>query len=348
MSGTMQVVQFRQHGGPEVLELVRRPVPEPGPGEVLVRVRAVSVNHLDLWVRRGLPGIPVELPFVPGTDAAGEIAALGEGVTGLEVGQPVLVLPGVSSGESEFDRRGDDHLSDDYVLRGEHFDGVDREYLALEARHVLPLPEGLDPEVAAAVPVTWITAWGMLVERARLAEGETVLVIAGSSGVGSAGIQIARDLGARVIATAGSEAKRAFARDLGAHEVLDHHDPDWPKQVKALCGGRGVEVVFEHVGPATWAGSMRCLARRGRLVTCGGTTGPKVEVALPHLFMKNLSLLGSTMGPRRAFPTILEKVAAGAYRPPIQEVLSLSAIEAAHRRLEAGEVLGKLVLVPGE
>lgn len=347
MSSTMQVVQFREHGGPEVLELVERPIPEPAPGDVLVRVLAVSVNHLDLWVRRGLPGIPVELPFVPGSDAAGEIAALGEGVSGLEVGQRVLVLPGVSSGTSEFDERGDDHLSDDYRLRGEHFDGVDREYVSVEARFVLPLPDGLDPEVAAAVPVTWITAWGMLVERARLAAGETVLVIAGSSGVGTAGIQIARDLGARVITTAGSEAKRAFALEQGAHEVLDHHDPEWPRQVKGLTGGRGVEVVFEHVGPATWGGALRSLARRGRLVTCGGTTGPKVEVLLPHLFMKNLSLLGSTMGPRRAFPGILERVASGAFRPPIQEILPLSAIREAHRRLEAGEVLGKLVLRPG-
>jgi len=343
----MQVVQFRKHGGPDVLEVVERPVPEAGPGEVLVRVLAVSLNHLDLWVRRGLPGIPVELPFVPGTDAAGEIAATGEGVDGLSVGQRVLVLPGVSSGASEFDARGDDHLSADYMVRGEHFDGVNREYMTVEARHVLPLPEGLDPEVAAAVPVTWITAWAMIVERAQLRAGETVLVIAGSSGVGSAGIQIARELGARVIATAGSDAKRAFAAGMGAQEVLDHHDPDWPKQVKALTEGRGVDVVFEHVGPATWKGAMRSLARNGRLVTCGGTTGPKVEVLLPHLFMKNLSLLGSTMGPRRAFPAILEKVASGAYRPPIEEVLPLSRIVEAHERLEAGGVIGKLVLRPG-
>lgn len=343
----MQVVQFRQHGGPEVLELVDRPVPEPGPGEVLVRVLAISLNHLDLWVRRGLPGIPVELPFIPGTDAAGEIAAVGAGVEGLGEGQRVLVLPGVSSGTSEFDARGDDYLSDDYVLRGEHFDGVAREYLTVEARHVLPLPDGLDPEVAAAVPVTWITAWAMIVERAQLRAGETVLVLAGSSGVGSAGIQIARELGARVIATAGSDAKRAFAAEMGAHEVLDHHDPDWPKRVKALTEGRGVDVVFEHVGPATWGGAMRSLARRGRLVTCGGTTGPKVEVLLPHLFMKNLSLLGSTMGPRRAFPVILERVASGAYRPPIEDILPLSRIVEAHERLEAGNVIGKLVLRPG-
>ncbi len=343
----MQVVQFRQHGGPEVLELVERPVPEPGPGEVLVRVLAVSLNHLDLWVRRGLPGIPVELPFVPGTDAAGEIAAVGDGVDGLSVGQRVLVLPGVSSGTSEFDLRGDDHLSADYEVRGEHFDGVNREYMNVEARHVLPLPDGLDPEVAAAVPVTWITAWAMIVERAQLRAGETVLVLAGSSGVGSAGIQIARELGARVLATAGSDAKRAFATEMGAHEVLDHHDPDWPKRVKTLTEGRGVDVVFEHVGPATWNGAMRSLARNGRLVTCGGTTGPKVEVLLPHLFMKNLSLLGSTMGPRRAFPAILEKVASGAYRPPIEAVLPLSRIAEAHGRLEAGGVIGKLVLRPG-
>jgi NADPH:quinone reductase-like Zn-dependent oxidoreductase len=343
----MQVVQITAHGGPEVLELHDVPVPEPRVGEVLVRVLAVSVNHLDLWVRRGMPGMPIPLPHIPGSDGTGEIVAVGERVEGLEVGQRVLILPGVSSGTSEYDLRGDDHLSSDYGVRGEHCDGLDRELVCLEPRYVLPLPEGLDPIQAAAAPLVFLTAWGMLISRAQLQPGETVLVLGGSSGVGSAAIQIAKDLGARVLTTAGDERKREYARSMGADEVLDHHDPDWPREVKRLTEGRGVDVVVEHVGPATWQGSMRSLARLGRLVTCGGTTGPEVSLLLPHLFMKNLSILGSTMGPRSAFPTILDKLASGAYRPALDSVLPLSQVAEAHRRLEAGEVLGKIVLTPG-
>ncbi|MCB9916208.1 MAG: zinc-binding dehydrogenase [Planctomycetes bacterium] len=343
----MQVVQIPVHGGPEVLQLVDQPVPEPRAGEVLVRVLAVSVNHLDLFVRRGMPGFPIPLPHVPGSDGTGEVVALGEGVTDLAVGARVLILPGVSSGTSAYDLRGDDHLSDDYGIRGEHCDGIDQEFVCLERRYVLELPAGLDPVVTAAAPLVFLTAWGMLVSRAALQAGETVLVVAGSSGVGSAAIQIARDLGARVLTTAGSAAKREFAREMGAHEVIDHADPGWPKEVKRLTEGRGVDVVVEHVGPATWSGSVRCLARLGRLVTCGGTTGPEVSLLLPHLFMKNLSILGSTMGPRSAFPAILDKLAAGAYRPALHDVLPLSRVVEAHRRLEAGDVLGKIVLTPG-
>ncbi|MFT7669503.1 MAG: NADPH:quinone reductase-like Zn-dependent oxidoreductase [Planctomycetota bacterium] len=343
----MQVVQFKKHGGPEVLELVDRPLPSPVPGEVLVRMLAVSVNHLDLWVRRGMPGVPCEFPFIPGCDGSGEIVECGEGVTGLRPGDKVIVLPGISSGQSQHDQAGDDHLSADYHLRGEHVDGLGREFVALEERFVQKLPEGLDPVQAAALPLVFVTAWGALVGRAKLQAGESVLILGGSSGVGSAGIQVARDLGARVISTAGTEEKRAFAKSFGADEVLDHHDPDWPKKVKALTDGRGVDVVFEHIGPATWKGSMRSLARLGRLVTCGGTTGPEVSLLLPHLFMKNLSVLGSTMGPGGAYPEILAKVASGAYRPAVSRVMPLSEVQLAHRRLEMGDVLGKIVLVPG-
>ncbi len=342
----MQAVRIQHHGGPEVLEIVDLPTPEPGPGQVQARVTAASINHLDLWVRRGIPGVRFPLPLIPGCDGTGVITGLGEGVGGLGVGQSVVLLPGVSSGESEFDRRGDDHLSDDYHIRGEHCDGYDCESVVLDERFVLPLPDGVDPIEAAAVPLVFVTAWGMLVTRAALRSGERVLVLAGSSGVGSAAIQIARDLGARVIATGGSAEKRARALELGAEEALDHHDPDWPKQVKAWSGGGGVDVVVEHVGPATWEGSMRCLARRGRLVTRGGTTGPMVSLLLPHLFMKNIAVHGSTMGPRSAFPTIFDKVAAGVFRPVVDRVLPLSEIVAAHRALEAGEVNGKVVLTP--
>jgi NADPH:quinone reductase-like Zn-dependent oxidoreductase len=343
----MQAIHVTSHGAPDVLKVVDLPVPVPCDGEVLVRVLGVSLNHLDLWVRRGLPGLKLPLPFIPGCDGCGEIVECGPGVSGFSSGDRVMILPGISSGTSAHDLVGNDHLSDDYGIRGEHVDGLDREFVAVESRHVMKLPESLDPIQMAAVPLVFITAWGALVDRAALREGETVLVLGGASGVGSAGIQIARDLGARVISTAGSEVKRAHARAMGAEEVFDHHDPSWPKEVKEFTSGRGVDVVFEHIGPATWSGSMRSLARLGRLVTCGGTTGPEVSVALPHLFMKNLSVLGSTMGPSSAYPAIIEKFVRGTYSAAVGEVLPLSSVAEAHKRLEAGEVLGKVVLTPG-
>jgi NADPH:quinone reductase-like Zn-dependent oxidoreductase len=343
----MQAVRIPEHGGPSVLEVVDVPVPVPGPGEVLVRILAVSVNHLDLWSRRGLPGVKLPLPLVPGCDGTGEIAQLGPGVAGPPVGTRVLVEPGDTSGTSAHDRAGDDHLADDYRIRGEHFDGLAREYVAVPARYALPLPPGLDPVRTAAAPLVFLTAWGMLVTRARARAGERVLVLAGTSGVGSAAIQVARDLGCRVVATAGTPAKRDLCLELGAEAAVDHGDPQWPSLARKAAGGAGFDVVVEHVGPATWDGSLRALGRNGRLVTCGGTTGATVSLALPHLFIKNQSVLGSTMGPRSALPAILSKIAAGAYRPVVDRVLPLSRVAEAHALLEARQVLGKIVLVPG-
>lgn len=343
----MQAVHVPVHGDPSVLKIVDLPRPSPAAGDVLVKVAAISVNHLDLWVRRGMPGVKLPLPMIPGCDGTGEIVGLGAGVTGLSVGQKVLLEPGFSSGKSAHDLAGNDHLSDDYQIRGEHFDGLAREYVALESRFVMPLPAGCDLVRSAAIPLVFVTAWGLLVTRARLQAGESVLVLGGASGVGSAAIQIAREAGARVIATVGSEAKAALARSLGAHEVVRHDQPDWPQQVRKLTGGRGADVVVEHVGPATWAGSMRALARNGRLVTCGGTSGPTVEIQLPHLFIKNQSVLGSTMGPKSAFPAIFARVASGVYQPVIDRILPLSKVREAHELLESRAVLGKIVLIPG-
>ena len=341
----MQAVRIHRHGGPEVLQVEDLPVPDPGQREVQVRVLGVSINHLDLWVRKGLPGLP--LPMIPGCDATGEITKLGPGVRGLSVGQQVVLEPGYSSGVSAHDRTGNDHLSDDYQIRGEHCDGFDREYATIEARYALPLPAGIDPVAAAAVPLVFLTAWGLLVSRANLQRDESVLVLGGASGVGSAAIQIARERGARVFATAGSEAKRSLCRELGAEAAIDHSNGDWSKEVKRLTDGRGVDVVVEHVGAATWANSLRSLARNGRLVTCGATTGTKVEVQLQHLFIKNLAILGSTMGPRAALPEIFALIAAGTYRPVVDRVLPLSQVAAAHEAIERREVGGKIVLVPG-
>ena len=344
----MQVVRIHAHGGPEVLRVEDLPEPKPAAGEVLVRVLAVSVNHLDLFVRAGMPGVKLPLPLIPGCDGTGEILALGEGVSGLAVGTRVVIEPGVSSGQSKHDLAGNDQLSDDYQIRGEHFDGLDRELVCLPARYVFALPDKLDPVLAAAAPLVYLTAWGMLITRAKLAAGETVLVLGGTSGVGMASIQIAKDLGARVLATAGTEAKRKAALELGADAVVDHSKEGWEREVKGLTGGRGVDVVVEHVGPATWEGSMRSLARNGRLVTCGGTTGPKVSLTLPAVFIKNLSVLGSTMGPRTALPMIFARIRSGAFKPVVDRVLPLSQISAAHAALEARQVSGKIVLIPGQ
>lgn len=346
----MKAVRIHAHGGPEVISIDEVPRPEPGPGEALVRVLGVSLNHLDLWVRRGMPGVKVPFPRVLGCDGIGEVAALGPPREGAPaspaVGTRVVIEPGMSSGKSVWDARGLDHLAPDYGIRGEHCDGLDRDYVCVETRYLLPLPAGVDPVQGAAVPLVFLTAWGMLVTRAALQAGESVLVLGGASGVGSAAIQIARELGATVIATAGSEEKRALARSLGAEHVVDHGREDWGREVKALTEGHGCDVVVEHVGPATWKSSMAVLARNGRLVTCGGTTGPMVQIALPHLFIKNQSVLGSTMGPRSALPEIFARVARGALRPVVDRVLPLAEARRAHELLEAREVSGKIVLVP--
>ena len=343
----MQAIHVPVHGPPSVLRVVDLSVPKPAAGEVLVKMIALSVNHLDLFVRAGMPGVKLPLPLIPGCDGTGEIVQLGEGVTHLRAGQKVMIEPGLSSGASAHDLAGNDHLSDDYQIRGEHCDGLAAEYVAILARFAHPLPDGVDPVRVAAIPLVFLTAWGMLVTRANVQSGESVLVIGGSSGVGSAAIQIARDRGARVFATAGSEAKLRLARELGADEVIDHTQADWGQVVRKLTAGRGVDIVIEHVGPATWDTSMKVLARNGRLVTCGGTTGPKVSITLPHLFIKNQSVLGSTMGPRNSFPTILDRIAQGIYQPVIDRVMPLSKVAQAHELLENRQVSGKIVLIPG-
>ncbi|MCP3917604.1 MAG: zinc-binding dehydrogenase [bacterium] len=344
----MKAVHITEHGDPSVLQLVDLPDPEPSAGEVLVRVLGVSVNHLDLWVRRGMPGVTLPLPMILGCDGTGEVVATGTGVTSVRTGQRVVLEPGFTQGDSAEVRAGNDHLAADYGIRGEHGDGFDAELVVLPERYVLPLPDGIDPVHAAAVPLVFLTAWSMLMTRAHLSAGETVLVLGAGSGVGTAAIQVAKDAGARILTTASGEESRALGIELGADVAIDHSDPDWPKAVKQATDGRGVDVVVEHVGPATWKGSMRVLARNGRLVTCGATTGPKVEVLLPHLFMKNISVLGSTMGPRNALPEIFARVARGAFRPVVDRVMPMSEVRGAHTLLEERAVRGKIIMVPGE
>jgi NADPH:quinone reductase-like Zn-dependent oxidoreductase len=340
----MRAVMVREHGGLESLRLEDvEPVP-PGPGEVQVALRASGLNHLDTWVRRGVPGHRFPLPMIPGCDGAGVIASLGAGVTGLAVGDGVLLAPGLSCGRCAACSEGRDNLCPAYGILGETRHGTNAERVTLPAANALAKPPSLSFAEAAAFPLAFLTAWTMLLDRAALRAGETVLVLAAGSGVGSAAVQIARMFGATVIATASTPEKRERAAGLGAAHVVDSGAEDWGKQVFALTGKRGVDVVVEHVGAATFATSMRALRRGGRLVTCGATTGSEVAIDLKPLFFKNLSVLGSTMGSRGTLHRIVQLVAEGRLKPIVDRVLPLDQVAEAHRLLGERAAFGKIVL----
>jgi NADPH:quinone reductase-like Zn-dependent oxidoreductase len=340
----MKAVAINQHGGPEVLKQMELPEPEMAQNEVLVRVRAVALNHLDLWVRRGLPGLKLAFPHVLGSDIAGEVARVGSLVSGVRVGDRVLLAPGLSCGRCQACAAGADNRCREYTLFGYRVNGGCAEFVAAPPQNVIPIPEKMKFEDAAAIPVVFLTAWHMLITRAVLQPGEDVLILAAGSGVGTAGIQIAKLAGARVIATAGSDAKLAKARELGADETINHSRQDILDEVKRLTGKRGVDVVFEHVGEATWEKSVLSLASNGRLVTCGATTGYNGKFDLRYLFSRNLSLLGSFMGSRSELFTALKLVAEGKLNPIIDRVLPLSECRKGHELLENREQFGKIVL----
>lgn len=342
----MKALMVQEHGGLDVLRVVDVDTPEPGPGQVRVAVRAVGANHLDTWVRRGVPGHAFPLPLVLGSDVAGVVDESGPGVTDLAPGAPVVLAPGVSCGHCAACLSGRDNQCRSYGLLGEHRDGGCADFIVVPRQNVMPLPAGLSFEQAAAIPITFLTAWHMLVDRAALRPGETVLVHAGGSGVGSAAVQIAKLWGATVITTAGTPAKCERALALGADHAIDYNARDFVAAVRELTGKRGVDVVVEHVGAATWAGSLRSLAWHGRLVTCGATTGADVSLNLRQVFFKSLSILGSTMGSKGELAELLGHFASGRLRPVVDRVLPMSAAAEAHRLLEAREVFGKIVLVP--
>jgi len=340
----MRAVVVSEHGGLDVLRFEERAGPEPACDEVVVAVRAVGLNHLDLWARRGVPGFTFPLPLVPGSDAAGVVHAVGSNVSGIEPGDQVVVAPGTSCGRCRPCLTGDDHHCPRYGILGEHRDGCLAERIAVPAVNVLPKPAEISFEQAASLPIPFLTAWHMLVERARVRPGETVLIQAAGSGVSTAGIQIARMWGARVIATAGSEEKLRLARELGADHGIDYKKQDVAREVRALTGKKGVEIVFDHVGTDTWEGSLRSLAWQGRLVTCGATSGVEARIDLRHLFFKALSLLGSTMGRRGDLIDILDHVASGRLRAVVARTLPWDEVREAHRLLEERAVFGKIVL----
>lgn len=340
----MRAILIPKHGGPEVLQYAEIADPEPGPSEVLVRVHACALNHLDLWVRRGLNGVTFPLPLVPGSDIAGEVAAVGELATRVRPGDKVVLAPGVSCGQCSACAAGKDNECRKYAPLGYGRNGGCAEYVVAPEANVLPMPQGLSFEEAAAVPLVFLTAWHMLVARARLQPGEEVLILGAGSGVGSAAIQIAKLMGARVIATAGSSAKLDKARELGADELINHAQQNISDEVRRLTGKRGVDVVFEHVGTATWEQSILSLAIGGRLVSCGATTGFAAQLDLRYLFARQLSLLGSYMGSRAELYTVLKLVGEKRLHPVIDRVFPLAEAIQAHRRMEQREQFGKIVL----
>jgi NADPH:quinone reductase-like Zn-dependent oxidoreductase len=340
----MKAVIFSEHGGPEVLRYTDVADPSIGAREVLVRVRACALNHLDIWIRRGIPGASIPMPHILGSDIAGEVAAIGEGVSTVRPGDKVLLAPGISCGACAQCLNGRDNQCRQYTLFGYLVDGGYAQYVKAPVVNVIPIPAHLTFEQAAAVPLVFLTAWHMLITRARLQPAEEVLILGGGSGVGSAAIQIAKVTGARVIATAGSEAKLAKAKELGADEVVLHSQGDFAAEVKRLTNRRGVDVVFEHVGKATWEQSVRSLAVGGRLVTCGATTGFEGMIDIRYLFSRNLSILGTYMGGKGELFAVLDLVGRGLLKPVIDRVMALEQAAHAHERLEKREQFGKIVL----
>jgi NADPH:quinone reductase-like Zn-dependent oxidoreductase len=329
----VKAIRIHEDGGPEVLRYEDAPDPSPAPGEVLIELRAASLNHLDLWVRRGLPSVPK--PRILGADGAGVVAALGEGVVGLEVGERVVINPGLEHGDT-------------INVVGEHTEGTHAELTALPATNVHRLAEGLSFEEAAAFPLVFETAYRMLVTRAHLEPEEWVLVWGVGGGVATAALAIAKALGARVLATSSSDAKLERARQLGADATVNHSGGDVRAEAKRATGGRGIDVVVEHVGEATWATSLAVARPGGRVTVCGATTGPNPPAQLHRVWWKQLSIYGSTMGTRADFEGAYELVASGRARPVVDTVFPLAEARAAHERLEAGDQFGKIVLrIPG-
>jgi NADPH:quinone reductase-like Zn-dependent oxidoreductase len=339
----MKAVRFHEHGGPDVLRVEEVADPVIGPGEALVRVRACALNHLDLWQRSGLRRVVIPMPHISGSDVAGVVAE--NTVSGVATGTRVMLQPGISCGRCAACLSGRDNECPQYEVLGyRNHPGGYAELVKVPAQNLVPIPDTISFVDAAAFPLTFVTAWHMLVTRAELQRGEDVLVLAAGSGVGQAAIQIARLLGGRVIATGGSDAKLEQARALGASALINHHTQDIAEEIKRLTDRRGVDVVFEHVGRATWARSVRSLARGGRLVTCGATTGGDAAIDLLAIFSKQLSILGSYMGTKSELLRAAEFFFAGQLKPVVDRTYPLEDAAAAQQRLEQSGQFGKIVL----
>lgn len=340
----MKALYFNQHGGPDVLQYGDVPGVQPGPGEVLVQVKAVALNHLDVWVRQGWPGLNLPMPHIGGSDVAGIVAGYGQAAGGPPVGTRVVVDPGVLTGEDEWTRRGEPSVSPHYHILGESVRGGCAEYVGVPAANVLPIPPGVDFTQAAAPILVGLTAWRMLVRRAGLQAGESVAIVGAGGGVNSISIQIAKHLGATVYAITSTPEKMRKAAELGADHVINYREEDWSRALYRLTGKRGVDVVVDNVGQATLQASLRAAARGGRVAIVGNTSGPQAEIDVRLIFGKQISLVGSTMGSHQDFLDVMALVWTGKLKPVIDRILPLSEGRAAHEALAAGEQFGKIVL----
>lgn len=340
----MKAVRIHKFGGPEVLTYEDIPDPKPRKDQVLVRVRACALNHLDIFVRKGLPG--VNLPHIMGSDIAGEIAEVGEYITDLKVGQRVLIAPMHFCNRCTKCVAGLQNQCRQFTVIGNAVDGGNCDLIAVPAVNVIPIPDQLDFREAASVPLVFVTAWHMLTGFAQIRPGQTVLVLGANSGVGIAAIQIAKMFHTRVITTAGDERKMERARELGADFVINHYQQKISDEVRKITNFEGVDIVVEHVGKATWDESVRSLKAGGTLVTCGATTGPKVDLDLRFLFSRQLSVLGSYMGTMSELHEVLSHVFAGRLKPVVDHIFPLKEIRAAHEYMEKSEMFGKVVLIP--
>jgi 2-desacetyl-2-hydroxyethyl bacteriochlorophyllide A dehydrogenase len=340
----MKAVVFHEHGGPDKLKYEDRPDPQIKPDEVLVRVKACALNHLDIWVRQGIPAYQILLPHISGCDVAGQIEKVGSGVKGVKVGQKVFVFPGLSCGICGECKAGHESLCPTFGVLGAKTDGGYAEYVAVPGRNVIPIPGSLTFEQAAAFPLVSVTAWHMVVTQSWLRKGETALIMGAGSGVGSMAIQVAKYVGAKVITTVGSDDKIKKALVIGADEVINHTTDDVVKRVSELTGGQGVDVVIEHIGPQVWDQCLKSLAKGGRLITCGATTGPKAEIDLRYLYSRNLTIKGSYMGTKAELLEAAKLVGTGKLRPVIDHVYPLQEARAAQEHMLSRKFFGKLVL----
>lgn len=340
----MKAALFHEFGGPERIRVEEVQTPTPGAGEALVRVRACGLNHLDLWVLGGLPALKTPLPFWTGCDIAGEIAAVGPGVTGIQTGTRVAVNPSLSCGVCEWCVKGEDSMCVRYAILGEHVRGGLAESVTVPAANLLPLPAHVGFEEAAAFILVNMTAWRMLVTQAALRPAEDLLVLGVGGGVSSAAVQIGKLCGARVFVTSSSDDKLRRAKALGADEGVNYTQGDWTKAVRDWTGKRGVDVVLDNVGAATWAGSLRVLASGGRLVTCGSTSGPVGETNIPIVFWRQLRIIGSTMANRREFRDVMGQLFAGRLKAVVDRTFPLADTAAALTLLQKAQQFGKLVI----
>ncbi len=342
----MKAVVFHEHGGPEKLVYEEVPTPKPSEDEVLVRVRACSINHVDIWVRQGIPAYKTTFPHISGCDVSGLVEAVGKNVTGINPGEKVFVAPGLSCFRCAYCLSGEDNMCISYRILGAHRNGGYAEYVSVPAINVLTMPSTLSFEDAASFPLAFLTAWHMLITRAQLKAGQEILVLAAGSGIGVAAIQIAKLAGAWVIAAAGKDDKLEKAKRMGADEVIHYGREDFSSKIRELTGGKGVDVAFEHVGPETWEKSLTSLAKNGKLVTCGATSGPEAKTDLRYIFSRQLSILGSMMGTRSELMEVTKLMEIGKLKPVIDSVYPLRDARQAQERMLGRAHFGKLLLVP--